>query len=367
MKLLVLFFFLLFILSFKSIYHIEDPQPYILKYDTTKFKKPIIPEDNLMTVEGVALGRLLFYDKILSVNNQVSCGTCHKQELAFTDGKKNAEGVYGRVIDRNSMTLTNLAWQDRFFWDGKAKTLEDLVFFPITNHNEMDSDTSKLVSKLQAHNYYPIYFNKTFNSKKITFKNVSRAIAQFLRTIVSNGANLPDTVIPALDKREKFTNADTLNKVLHENSFMGMYIRFSNMCASCHTAELPEGVIFATNLIDSIVPDGLYKYTKDTTDKGHFKAPSFINMSLTAPYMHDGRFATLSEVIEHYDKNLHKLPPKNPTKPDLEKKSLITEYDKLNLEKFLMLFIDSTLIKNKELSDPFINSNFNWDNYPNFK
>lgn len=149
------------------------------------FPQMAIPEDNPMTVEGVELGRRLFYDKILSKDNTVSCASCHKQKEGFSDSRQFSEGVGGAVGRRQSMALINMGWQQFFFWDGRAATLEEQIFHPVVDPTEMDLSWEEAVSRLKNDTYYANQFYKVFNEEEFDSTHVSKAIAQFLRTLIS--------------------------------------------------------------------------------------------------------------------------------------------------------------------------------------
>ncbi len=303
--------------------------------------EPLIPTDNPLTKEGVWLGKLLFYDSLLSSNGKQSCGSCHLQEHAFTDGKKLAVGSYGDTIDRNTMSLVNLAWNKSFFWDGRIATLEQLVRDPVTNPKELDRDTHQLVNDLKKHKYYPELFQRAFPGEEISMNNVSKSIAQFLRTIISTGIVLPDSVYPKAKDDSGYNDAEYMK----EKSVRGSFFRFANMCSGCHGGFSYGGHDMADNHIE-----------KGTS----FKAPSMINVMLTAPYMHDGRFNTIEEVLKHYDSHISKLHLNNSELLEVPVKNLITDYDKKNLVKLLELFTDSSFISNPQYSNPFGNENFSW-------
>ena len=206
------------------------PTPYKLAYNTTSLAEPKIPADNPLTVEGVELGRFLFYDSSLSKNNTISCSSCHKQEFYFTDGgNKVSKGIHGKLGKRNAMSLLNLAWQDRFFWDGRASTLEELALIPIQDSTEMDEDLDGLIRKLRTHKQYPRLFSTAFGNGPIKKENVAKAIAQFLRTITSNGIAVPDS-ISSHDK------SVYMNKGLNES-----FTSLAYTCGKCHKDVIYSG------------------------------------------------------------------------------------------------------------------------------
>lgn len=336
--------------------------PFILTYDTLRFSKPAIPDDNILTVEGVALGRLLFYDTTLSGDFSQSCGSCHKQEYSFSDGgKQYSVGIKGKEGNRNTMTLVNLAWQTDFFWDGRVKSLEELIYFPVTDSLEMNSDTTIIVTRLTKHKFYPKLFKAAFPGEAISFHTVSKAISQFLRTI-----NIKSYSKRFLEIEKELKHNETIEK-LQENSFVGLYYRTTNTCGRCHPGEGVGNTKFANNLS---VPNAIY----NTSDSGQmilkkFKVPTLINIKYSAPYMHDGSYKDLDEVINHYEKHIKEIYTKNPEMFIHVDSSLITltEYDRKNLSAFFELFTDTSILTDKKYSNPFQSTNFKWDDFPYLK
>ncbi|MCF8278035.1 MAG: hypothetical protein K9J17_14980 [Flavobacteriales bacterium] len=322
----------------------SEPTPYIIRFNE-EFSPPYIPPGNPMTQEGVRLGRLLFYDPMLSANNQMSCGSCHIQSKGFTDGRRTAVGTYGDTIARNTMTLVNLAWANFFFWDGRSKSLERLVREPLTNEFEMDQDTIELIIELQRHTYYPSLFSKAFPNEELTMSAVSKALAQFMRTLVSMGLEPEEYFEVTSDPNDK--SFWTEGPVSNRNTLKGSFIRLSENCNQCHGGNVYGGELMATNAIDE--------------DTIMFKVPSLLNILKTAPYMHDGRFATICEVMEHYDEHLVDLGKLNP-QLEFNFNQGIRQYDIDHAEELFALFDDPLFLNNPDYSDPFGES-FSWENY----
>ena len=320
--------------------------PYYLEYDSMKMEKPVIPADNPLTVEGVALGRMLFYDPLLSVNNTQSCGSCHLQKYSFTDGKPLSIGALGDTLNRNSMPLINLAWSHFFFWDGRIKSLEQLVFEPITNPKEMGETEKGVLKKLNAHPYYPLLFKRVFNTDKIEKGHVEKSIAQFLRTIISNGIHLPPEVLNT--PPEGVTEQEFYYQNYQDTTLRGFYFRFANMCGSCHRTEIyNDQVYMASNQVNPV--------------DIKMKVPPLLNISYTAPYMHDGRFNNLEQIAEHYHEHiaeLHSL--ENYRVKEAIPNLFIIEYDKKMISKFFTSFNDTNIIINKKWSNPFEEKEFSW-------
>ena len=251
-----------------------------------------IPATNPLTVEGVALGKRLFYDPILSANNTQSCASCHIQENGFSETSQYSTGIDGIEGNRNAMPLINLGWQTKFFWDGGANGLESQVIGPITNPIEMHETLANVVAKLNAHTEYPELFKAAFGSAEASSQNIMRAIAQFERTLISGNSKYDQYM-----RGEALLTAQELNgKALFEDMEKGD-------CVHCHSmGSTFSDFEFRNTGLDSIpVDEGRYMITLNASDKGKFKTPSLRNVELTAPFMHDGRFQTLLECVQHYN------------------------------------------------------------------
>jgi cytochrome c peroxidase len=245
---------------------------------------------NPTTNDGATLGRVLFYDKNLSLNNTIACASCHKQENGFADVGASSEGFKGGLTTRNSLPIVNLANDNQFFWDMRTSSLEDLVLQPVANHIEMGLDnTENLLKKLNRTSYYPALFEKAFGSQEITQERVSKALAQFVRAIVS--------------KDSKF---DAVRRgswgLMTESETNGWNLFFNKLhCTGCHGSSDLNGGVGNIGLEKDYKDNGIGAQSGDNFMNGTFKVPSLRNVALTAPYMHDGRFKTLEEVVEHYN------------------------------------------------------------------
>jgi cytochrome c peroxidase len=251
-----------------------------------------IPSNNPLTVEGIALGKRLFYDPILSANNTQSCASCHIQENGFAETSQYSTGIDGIEGNRNAMPLINLGWQTKFFWDGGANGLESQVIGPITNPIEMHETLANVVAKLNATAEYPELFKAAFGSAEASSQNIMRAIAQFERTLISGNSKYDQYM-----RGEALLTAQELNgKALFENMEKGD-------CVHCHSmGSTFSDFEFRNTGLDSIpVDEGRYLITLNQGDRGKFKTPSLRNVELTAPFMHDGRFQTLLECVQHYN------------------------------------------------------------------
>ncbi len=341
--------------------------PYNLVYPNY-FKGSLnIPSTNLMSVEGVKLGRMLFYEKKLSSDNTISCGSCHKQKFAFSDSVAFSSGVGGTLGTRNAMALSNLAFQSLFFWDGRANSLEQQVPSPIINPLEMHQVLDTVVKELQATTTYPPLFKAAFGSDVITANNIANAISQFERTFVSYRSRYDQYL-------QDNTNALTAQEQAGLILFMTHPLTLSDPgvetplrggnCGDCHQGTLLTIQTFLNNGLDSVFKDqGRYDVTGNPADMGAFKIPSLRNIALTAPYMHDGRFATLQDVLTHYNEHVTQSPTMSPkmfasntyTSPPSTYLDL-TPDEIASVLAFLYTLTDSSYISDTTLSNPFVNS-----------
>jgi cytochrome c peroxidase len=302
-----------------------------------------VPTYNPLTVQGVALGRRLFYDKILSANNTQACASCHKQENAFADGHtKFSIGIDGIIGDRNAMPLFNLAWAKTYFWDGRAKTLEEQALQPIENEIEMHAKLDDVLAKLNADTQYPQLFLNAFGSKLITRQNLAKAIAQFERTIISSNSYYDKW----LKGEVQLSSTDSFGKILFDDQFKGD-------CTHCHTlGSTFSDFDFKNNGLDLVAVDsGKYKQTLLSDDIGKFKTPTLRNIALTSPYMHDGRFETLEGVLQHYNIGFHN-PPNLDVNMEKGIKGRLTIPETKAIISFLKTLTDSSLLTNSAYSQP---------------
>lgn len=327
---------------------------YVLVYPSNFGNRIQIPANNPTTKQGVYLGRMLFYENRLSAANTVSCGSCHHQDKAFTDGLAFSKGVDNVLTSRNSMSLANLLWARKFFWDGRADGLEEQAITPLTNPHEMGQSLDASAQKIGKIAAYPPLFKLVYGDSSITGDRIVKAIAQFERTLISANSRydqyLRSAYQPTPDElkgMELFNNAPQPEKG----------IRGAN-CSHCHGGVKTYMELFHNNGLDSIPKDaGIAELTSLPADRGRFKVPTLRNIALTAPYMHDGRFKTLDQVLDHYSDHILesaslssflrgesnepggtslKLQP-------LEKKQIIA---------FLNMLTDQDFIHNPDFADP---------------
>lgn len=345
------------------------PQEYSIK-KPDHFPQILIPKDNPQTYAGVQLGRHLFYDPILSADSTMSCASCHFPEKSFTDGKPVSTGIDGIAGKRSSMSLLNIAYvipvtsgtdTFGFFWDGRAKSLEDQALRPVEDPIELHNTWPNLVEKLKKHPTYPKMFREAFgieDRSEITKELAAKAIAQFERILVSSGES-------AFDKSERDINPVPLE----DEALDGKYMFFDEAaqfglnlpdaeCFHCHGIGTLTGKGFFENGLDpfaNLVDIGLEKISGNPTDRGKFRVPTLRNIELTAPYMHDGRFQTLEQTVEHYlFHSTNDTPYANPNMALLvNKRSVYTQYHVTALVAFLKTLTDTEFINNPDIQSPF--------------
>ena len=290
---------------------------------------------NPLTEEGFQLGRNLFYDPILSRDSTISCASCHLQATGFTHVDHSlSHGIEGKIGTRNSMTLMNLAWSKSFMWDGGINHLDVQPLNPITSPVEMSETLEHVVSKLQKTEKYPLLFEKAFGDSKITGQRLLKALSQFELQLVSSNS-----------KYDKVMRKEVIFTEQEQNG----YKLFKTNCASCHNEPLFNSEKFENNglAIDTTLNDfGRMKITNKQEDYLRFKVPTLRNVQFTFPYMHDGRFTKLTEVIKHYnslgnDKNLPK---------QLQKLMHLSDNERVDLVAFLHTLTDKDFLFDKHFS-----------------
>jgi cytochrome c peroxidase len=317
--------------------HFPDPV-----YDLTK---------NPLTVEGVLLGKFLFYDGILSRTNNIGCGTCHQQQSAFTHhGHELSHGVDDKLGIRNAPAVQNLAWHTSFFWDGNVHELDSVPLNPILNKVEMDETMDNILVKLRATPNpaskipvdYPKMFKEAYGSTEITSEKVRKALSQFMLTMVSSNS-----------KYDYYVLGDAAAFNADEKTGMAL---FKQKCSSCHGGELFSDFSFRNNGLSPNKINDLGHYTTagNEEDRYKFKVPSLRNVALTAPYMHDGRYTTLEQVLDHYT---DKMQPSETLDaifklPGGKTGISMTASEKQSMIIFLRTLSDDQFIRNAALSDP---------------
>lgn len=332
----------------------------------TDFGAPqAMPVDNPITYEGFELGKRLFYDPKLSRNGTVSCASCHQQALAFTDGKALSTGIDGQIVPRSSMSLANMRWQNRFHWDGAFASLEAQALAPITNPLEMGNTLEGVVNYLQNQPDYRSRFAQTFGTNQVTPDLIAKALSQFTRMLVSHHSKYDRW----LRGEVTLTAEEERGRVLfftHPIPEIGL--RGAN-CSDCHAGHLQQGVArlfdgFHNNGLDpdARLKPGLRQVTGLAADQGKFKAPSLRNIALTAPYMHDGRFATLEAVLEHYDQHIQMSATLDPLiieasnqvrRPGDPVKLYLSPDEKRAVIAFLRTLTDEQFVRDPRFANPF--------------
>lgn len=338
------------------------------------------PDDNPVTDHGATLGRVLFYDTKLSANNKTACASCHLQKNAFAEPKKVSVGFEGKKVDRNAMALVNSRYyaNGRFFWDERARSLEDQVLMPIESRIEMGHTLDDLVAALDNDPMYAPLFQKAFGDNKVTKDRMSKALAQFVRSLVSYQSKYDEGIAKADSISDEFHNFTDLENE-GKRIFLGRGTRAA--CASCHMPNRrgrggrQNAVFFLddtrNNGLDAdfnVKDGGVGDITMRSSEFGDFKSPSLRNVELTAPYMHDGRLATLEDVVNHYDSGVQ--PHRNLSRRlrgrgrgrgrDRDRgerggtRLNLSERQKSALVAFLKTLTDREFVTDKKFSNPFM-------------
>lgn len=316
--------------------------PYIIE-TPHGFPEIPIPADNPMSVEGIALGRKLFYEELLSGNNQQSCFECHRSIRGFGDPNRFSFGITGARSNRNAPTIINAAWQDAQFWDGRAKSLEQQALGPVTNPNEMNSPSwAVVVEKLKETEEYPGLFLEAFGTEDFDSSHVVKAIAQFERTFISGNS-----------KYDQWLRGET---ELTESEDRGRALFFTERadCFQCHPAPLFTDNLYHNNGLDEapFEDKGRANISESHLDEAAFKTPTLRNIEYTAPYMHDGRFEELHMVVNHYNSGGKASYSLDPLMKHQGVGLNLTESEKEDLVNFLKTLSDPEFLNNLEFFDP---------------
>lgn len=335
MKKIIFLFFIIFVTALTSMKSLDDnlfktpkdwPKP---EYDFSR---------NKLTLKKIELGRLLFYDPILSRNNSISCATCHSQYSSFTHvDHALSHGIDDRIGSRNSPALINLAWHKTFMWDGAINHLDMQALAPINHPDEMGEKTENVIKKLQLSKVYKHLFYEAFGDSSITGEYFLKAISQFELTLVSANSKY-DSV---MRKETNFTNQE-----------INGYKLFKQNCASCHTEPLFTNQEFENNGLkaDTILKDfGRMRITNNPNDSIKFNVPTLRNIEFTYPYMHDGRFKNLSEVLKHYTSGIQNS---KTLSKQLLKPIVFSSNEKVDLIAFLITLTDRAFLFNPKYSYP---------------
>jgi len=336
--------------------------PYVFTYDKALLPPPRIPADNPITAEGVFLGRMLFYDPILSADSSQSCGSCHNQSKGFTDnGKEFSMGITGAIGKRNSMPIFNLMWHlDGFFWDGRSDVLRHQAIMPITDPTEMNETVGNVLAKLNNSPLYKAHFKKAFNAQEPSEELLGKALEQFMMSIVSGNSKF-DRVALGIDK---FTAQEKVGQIIFNSEAITIDNEidpknpqnYGADCFHCHGNSLFMRREFLNNGLPSNDDLGQGAITGNPKDDCKFKTPSLRNIEKTGPYMHDGRFKTLEEVVQFYlgpmKDNCNSL-ANSPNMHALKDSVYLSPAHKAALISFLKTLTDDELLTKEEYSNPF--------------
>ena len=331
-----------------------------LPIETANYKSPDLPNHlsgsgfvgNTISNHGATLGRVLFHDKRLSLNNTVSCASCHNQADAFSDTRAFSLGYEGEESLRNSIALGNVRfyYHDRgFFWDERAQSVQEQVRQTVSNHLEMGMDFDALPEKLKQEEFYPLLFKKAYGDNHISSDRIADALAQYVRSVLSFEAPFDKAAIATNGSAWNMIQSNMATFTAEENRGRALY---AQNCSSCHGNIVFLGKSTANNGLDMVYTDqGVGALTGNSAQMGVFKVPHLRNIELTAPYMHDGRFATLDEVIEHYSSGIQ---AHQNLDQDLPVGGFgFTAEDKADLKSFLATLTDTEFTQKPMYASPF--------------
>ncbi|MGK0390917.1 MAG: cytochrome c peroxidase [Maribacter sp.] len=314
-----------------------------------------LPTDNILTEQGVQLGRMLFYEPALSGDGSQSCSSCHNQPDGFSDTLRLSLGIQELEGKRQAMPIFNLAWHsNQFFWDGRANLLRDQALLPIQDELEMDETLENVITKLEDMQMYKDQFMRTFGSEEITSEKMALAMEQFMLSIVSHDSKY--------DKYQaglvQLTESEERGRALFETEYNPFFPETSGAdCAHCHGGANFENDDYMNNGLDidaNFMDMGRAEVTMNPNDNAKFKVPSLRNIAVTAPYMHDGRFSTLEEVVEHYNSGIQESSTADFAILNTKETGLLlTEQDKQDLINFLHTLTDDTFLNNDDYKTPF--------------
>lgn len=327
-----------------------DDTPYILDYGS--FPPPNASNASQLTTEKVKLGKMLFYEKKLSSNLTQACADCHRQEHAFTDTAQFSVGAEGLVGDIQAMAIFNMAWHSNgFFWNGRSPELNHQATQPIQNPVEMNETIPNVITKLSAEEEYQNQFIRAFGDDEITEERIGLALEQFMFTFISNNSKYDKYLAGEV----QLTASEERGRQLYFTEYNEFFPDESGAdCAHCHGGITFENDQFMNNGIDAQPDEGRFAVTNNPQDRGRFKVTSLRNIEVTAPYMHDGRFQTLEEVVEHYNSGIQVSPSLDPALLATTSTGLmLTQQDKEDLVAFLKTLTDEQFLSNPEFESPF--------------
>lgn len=331
-----------------------DTTPYNLSVSAT-LAAPNIPSDNVLTVQKVLLGRMLFYEKKLSGNNTMACASCHVQADGFSDINQFSTGIDGLQGARQAMAIFNLGLNSNgFFWDGRASSIRDQSLRPIQDPLEMHETLPNAIAKLQADSKYRNQFIRAFGDEQITADRMALALEQFMLTIVSDNSRYDQYLRGEIT----LTDSEERGRVLFFSEYNPGFPATSGAdCAHCHSGSNFENDQYMNNGLDQdaqMIDFGRQNVTQNPADKGKFKVTSLRNIEKTAPYMHDGRFSTLEQVIDHYNNSIQNSSTVDPALANTMATGLmLSAQDKIDLVNFLKTLTDQTYLTNPAYKTPF--------------
>ena len=358
----IFYAFILMILCFASCQSDDDNQKLPVLYDDTPYTliygalpKPPLPSDNVLTQQGVTLGKMLFFETMLSKDGSQSCASCHRQPDGFSDTLQFSIGVELLPGKRQAMPIFNMAWHsNEFFWDGRAHLLRDQSLKPIQDPLEMNETLDNVVAKLSASEMYRDQFKRAFDSEEITPRKMSLAMEQFMLSIVSYESKYDRY----LSGDEILTPSEERGRSLFFTEYNPFFPDLSGAdCAHCHGGSNFENDDYMNNGLDMDIDFtdlGREEVTHNVLDRAKFKVPSLRNVAVTFPYMHDGRFKTLEEVIDHYNAGIKESSTVDPAILNTKATGLLlTKQDKIDLINFLETLTDESYLTNSEYHSPF--------------
>ncbi|MDX1444998.1 cytochrome-c peroxidase [Lishizhenia sp.] len=331
-----------------------NPKAYTVNFKNNTLPNFIVATDNPLTVEKVKLGRMLFYENKLSRDGSVNCASCHNQANAFSDTNQFSFGVDNSVGKRQAMAIFNMAYNtNQFFWDGRADLLRDQSLLPIQDHLEMDESLENVVSKLKNDQEYVDQFTRAFENGEINATNISLALENFMNSIISEDSKYDRflagkvTLTPSEERGRKLFFQE-YNEFFPDDSGAD--------CAHCHSGNNFENDLYMNNGLDTdadFEDFGRENATNDPADRAKFKVTSLRNIAVTPPYMHDGRFNTLEEVIDHYNEGVKNSSTVNPALLGTTSTGLMLDaQEKQDLINFLKTLTDDTFLNNPEYKNP---------------
>lgn len=332
-----------------------DATPYVLDLVNSTLPAPTLPADNPLTEAKVKLGRMLFYETMLSSDNTVSCASCHVQSDGFSDQNQFSVGVDGATGGRQAMAIFNMAWHDnQFFWDGRADLLRDQSLGPIENPLEMNESLENVINKLYTSQIYKNQFIRAFGDFEITPERMSFAMEAFMLSIISDDSKYDQYLMGEV----ALTESEERGRVLFFGEYNEFFPEISGAdCAHCHAGNNFENDLYMNNGLDTdlqFIDFGREDATENVSDRAKFKVTSLRNIAVTGPYMHDGRFETLEEVITHYNSEIQASSTVDPAILGTQSTGLmLDDQEQEDLVNFLHTLTDYTYLNNPDYATPF--------------